>query len=290
MEQKIAYRGRQITSQDITYIKELIAKNPGKSRWFLSRELCRLWDWRQQNGALKDMICRGLMLKLQSDGFITLPPQKRKTKNPFLKRKPPEIIEIDQSHIECRVGDLQPIELRSVRKTEDEKLYNSLIQQHHYLRYNQPVGENLKYIAFSKDRPIACMGWTSAVRHLGGRDRFIGWPQEIRKRNIHFIAYNSRFLILPWVQTKFLASHLLSLCSRTVPNDWKKFYKHPIHLLETFVDTEKFKGTCYKAANWLYVGNTTGRGKNDQTHKKNRSIKAIYVYPIGKNFRGALCH
>ena len=290
MESVIVYHGHQVTHSDITSIKTLIANNPDKSRWFISRELCRQWNWRQQNGALKDMLCRSILLKLESAGLITLPPRKRIINNPLANRKPPGLVKVDQTPIVCDIKDIQPIELRSVRKTQYEKLYNSLIHEHHYLGYTYPIGENLKYIFFSNGRPIACMGWTSAVWHIGCRDRFIGWSAEIRKKNLHLIAYNTRFLILPWVKVPYLASHLLGLSARIVPVDWLEFYKHPIYFLETFVDTEKFTGICYRAANWICLGKTTGRGKNDQTNKQNRSIKAVFGYPLHKNFRRILCH
>jgi len=289
MEFGIVYHGRQVSRKDIAFIRRLIANNPDKSRYFVSRELCRRWNWRQQNGVLKDMICRGLLLKLESVGLITLPPRKRIPNNPFLNRKPPGLIKVDQTPIICDIEDIQPIELRSVRKTKYERLYNSLIHEHHYLGYTQPIGENFKYIAFSNSRPIACIGWTSAVWHIKCRDRFIGWSPEVRKKNLHLIAYNNRFLILPWVKIPYLASHLLSLSAHIVPEDWLRFYKHPIYFLEAFVDTERFNGTCYKAANWIYLGKTTGRGKNDQTHKQNRSIKSVFGYPLHKKFRRFLC-
>ncbi len=290
MKSDFTYQGHQLTHSDIVSIRTLISTNPDKSRWFISRELCRQWNWRQQNGALKDMLCRSILLKLESVGLITLPPRKRITNNPLANRKPPGLVKVDQTPIVCVIEDIQPIELRSVRKTQYEKLYNSMIHEHHYLRYTHPIGENIKYIFFSNGRPIACMGWTSAVRHIGCRDRFIGWSAEIRKKNLHLIAYNTRFLILPWVKVPYLASHLLGLSARIVPGDWLAFYKHPIYFLETFVDTEKFTGICYRAANWIYLGETTGRGKNDQTNKQNRSIKAVFGYPLQKNFRRILCH
>jgi hypothetical protein len=290
MESDFIYQGHQLTHSDIVSIKTLISTNPDKSRWFISRELCRQWNWRQQNGALKDMLCRSILLKLESVGLITLPPRKRIINNPLANRKPPGLVKVDQTPIVCVIEDIQPIELRSVRKTQYEKLYNSLIHEHHYLRYTHPIGENIKYIFFSNGRPIACIGWTSAVRHIGCRDRFIGWSAEIRKKNLHLIAYNTRFLILPWVKVPYLASHLLGLSARIVPGDWLEFYKHPIYFLETFVDTEKFQGICYRAANWIFLGKTTGRGKNDQTNKQNRSIKAVFGYPLQKNFRRILCH
>lgn len=290
MNIEFLYRGRQVSQQNITFIKGLIRSNVGISRWALSRELCRQWNWTQKNGALKDMACRGLLLKLESEGFLILPPRKRITNNPFLNRKSPEPIEIDQTPIICNIKDILPIQLKSVRKTKFEKLYNSLIQEHHYLGYSQPVGENFKYMAFFKNRPIACIGWTSPAWHLESRDKFIGWTPENRKKNLHFVAYQTRFLIVPWAKVSCLASHLLGLNARIISENWLNFYKHRIHFLETFVDTEGmgFKGTCYKAANWIYLGKTTGRGMFDQTHKQNRSKKSVYGYPLNKNFRKIL--
>lgn len=238
---------------------------------------------------LKDMHCRGLLLQLQSSGHITLPPQKRITNNPLLERKPPRLIEIDQTPIEGKLKSIQPIELTVVSRTGHERLYNSLIHEHHYLGYTYPVGEKLKYIATSGGRPIACIGWISAARHIKCRDRFIGWSKEIRKRNLHLIAYNTRFLILPWIKVSLLASHLLGISVRSISCDWQRHYNHPIYYLETFVDTEKFRGTCYKASNWRYLGLTTGRGKNDQTYKQNRSLKAVLGYPVHKDFKRLLC-
>lgn len=289
MNDVIEYHSRQITKKDIGFIRALIAQHTDKSRWYISREICRQWDWRQANGALKDMVCRGLLLKLESDGLITLPPRKRIINNPFLDRKPPKRKEVDQSPIIGNLRTIQPIELRYVGKSPYEGLYNSLIHEHHYLGYTYPIGEKLKYIAFSNGRPIACIGWTSAVWHIGCRDRFIGWTAEIRKKNLHLIAYQKRFLILPWVYISCLASHLLGRMAKVLSMDWQRVYNHPIYFLETFVDRQ-YKATCYRAANWIYLGKTTGRGKNDQTHKPNRSIKAVWGYPLLKNFRQVLQH
>ncbi len=290
MRLDIVYRGRHVQGKDIALIKKMIAGNPGKSRWFISRELCRQWNWRQQNGVLKDMICRGLLLKLERDGLIALPPRKRVIDNPFLNRKPPESVKVDQTLIECPLKDMkQAIELHSIRRTNLERLYNSLIHEHHYLGYTQPVGENLKYIATFKERPIACIGWSSPAWYIGCRDRFIGWSPEIRKKNLHLIAYQTRFLILPWVRVTYLASHLLAICARIISADWMRLYNHPIYFLETFVDSERFSGTCYKAANWTLLGKTTGRGKLAPSKKKTRSIKAVFGYPLCRDFRKMLC-
>ncbi|MBW2033142.1 MAG: DUF4338 domain-containing protein, partial [Deltaproteobacteria bacterium] len=169
-----------------------------------------------------------------------------------------------------------------------EKLFNSLISEHHYLGYTHPVGEHLKYMAFAGDRPIACLAWSSAPWYIGARDRFIGWSPETRQKNLHLIVNNTRFLVLPWVRVSHLASHLLALSRRRVSLDWESVYNHPVLLLETFVDTERYKGTCYKADNWIYCGKTTGRGKLSTSTKPTLSKKAVYVYPLKKNFRKRL--
>jgi len=282
------YRSKVVNDQDIIFIKELIAKNPGTSRWALSRKLCLEWNWVQPNGNLCDMICRGLMLELHRAGHIQLPAKKRSPKNPFEHRQRPTKIEIDQSPLHAKLSDILPLTFKQVRRTASEKLFNSLIEHHHYLGYTQPVGEQLKYIVYAHEKPIAALAWSSAPRHIGSRDRFIGWSPTERVTHLHLLAYNSRFLILPWVQIPHLASHILGRMTKILAFDWQRIYNHPIYYLETFVDTTRFAGTCYKAANWVYLGDTTGRGKNDQTHKANRSIKAVWGYPLTKNFRGQL--
>jgi len=236
------------------------------------------------------MVCRSFMLKLHRSGHINLPAKKCAPQNPLAHRKPPARIKVDQTPICATLSQIRPLEIKQVRGTSFEKLCNSLIDQHHYLGYCHPVGEHLKYIVFANDMPVACLAWSSAPRHIKSRDTFIGWSADIRKRNLHLIAYNSRFLILNWVRIPNLATHLLGRIAKVVPRDWKRIYNHPIYFFETFVDTERFAGTCYKAANWHFLGLTTGRGKNDQTNKPNRSIKAVWGYPLSKNFREVLQH
>lgn len=288
MQPLLTYRGRQIWPSDVEFIKNLIKENPNSSRRALSKDLCRAWNWVQSNGQLRDMVCRSMMLALHRAGHIELPPVRRKTHNPLAKRKKPPVIEMDTRPIVGKLKDIGVLELRQVRRTKDEWLFNSIIETHHYLGYTQPVGEHLKHLVYAQGRPVACFAWSSAPRHLGPRDRFIGWSKNERKQNIRFLAYNSRFLILPWVRIPHLASHLLGRLAREISGHWEKLYDHPIHLLETFVDPGRFRGTCYRAANWKYVGQTTGRGKDDLTHKANRPIKDIYVYPLKKRFRELL--
>lgn len=285
MELGIKYRGKVATTEDVAFINQLIFDNPNESRWRLSRRLCEAWNWVQPNGTIRDMVARGFMLELHRAGYIQLPPLKRRILNPFENRREPLHIEIDQKPLHASLNQIRPLEFRQVRRSASEKLFNSLMNAHHYLGYIQPVGEHLKYMVYANQEPIACLAWSSAPWHIGARDRFIGWSAEERKKNISFIAYNTRFLILPWVRVPHLASHILGCMAKILSSDWEKFYRHPVYYLETFVDKERFKGTCYYAANWIYLGDTTGRGKNDQTNKPNRSIKAVLGYPLTKAFR-----
>ena len=236
------------------------------------------------------MICRGLLLRLEAQGFIELPTRQKNPLNPLSRHQKPPIVEVDQTPRAGKLSDLRPIELVVVRRTPLERLYRSLIDQHHYLGYARPVGEHLEYLAISHGQPVACLGWSSAPRHIGCRDRYLGWTLEQRMKNLCRIAINTRFLIPLWVGVPHLASHLLGLSARRISQDWEKLYHHEIVWLETFVDPERgFEGTCYKAANWVYLGQTTGRGKDDHTHRVNRSLKLVFGYPLRKDFRRVLC-
>jgi hypothetical protein len=226
---------------------------------------------------------------LERAGEIELPPVRRHIRGQRRTGRPrPEARLIDTTPLAMPLRALGPIEIQPVRRTAEEPLLESLLEQYHYLRYAQPVGEHLKYLVWAQGRPIACLAWSSAPRHLASRDRFIGWSGEARRRNIRFIAYNSRFLILPWVAVPHLASHILGRTARQLPEDWERVYGHPIYFLETFIDPERFRGTCYRAANWVVLGRTTGRGKDDQTHRPNRSIKVVLGLPLTPRFRQLL--
>lgn len=288
MEAVLRYRGRIVTPTDVAFIRELIARHPEASRRNLSQKLCKAWDWYQPNGSPCDMVCRGLMLALHRAGHIELPPPRWKNPNPFIERARPRPVSVDRRPVRGSLSELGPLTFRQVRRTDEEPLFNHLIEAHHYLGYTHPVGENLKYLVYAGLRPVACFAWGSAPRHLGPRDRFIGWTKEARKKGIRYVAYNPRFLILPWVEVKHLASHLLGRMVRMLPGEWERVYGHLVCFAETFVDSVRFKGTCYRAANWVYLGQTTGRGKDDQTHRANRPLKDIYVYPLKKRFRALL--
>lgn len=286
----IRYRGREFSREQIESIRHLISEDPSMSRRRLSVQICEAWDWRQPNGQLCDMICRGLLLDCERAGLLRLPVQKQIPPNPLARRRAkPPLLEVDQAPIVGMLKDLGPLAIRQVRRSEWEPLWGSLVEAHHYLGYSHPVGEHLKYLVFSAQRPIAAFAFSSAPRHLGARDRFIGWSGEQRRANIRLLAYNSRFLILPWVRVRHLASHLLAAIARRVSADWQSLYHHPIYFLETFVDPQRFAGTCYRAANWILLGRTTGRGKDDQTNRPNRSLKDLWGYPLVSDFRRRLC-
>src|ERR1700730_8458009 len=243
------YRGQSISGEQIAFIRQSITDHPELSRWKLSRLFCEAWQWKQANGELRDMVCRGLLLALDRAGAIQLPP---------------------------------------VRRTPEEAWFNSLMEQYHYLGYEQPIGEHLKYLVKADGQVIACLAWQSAPRHLKVRDRFLAWSEEARERNVHLLAYNTRFLILPWVQVEHLASHLLGRMAKLIPRDWQRIYAHPIHWLETFVDTSRFRGTCYRAANWQVIGTTAGRGHRAPTIEPTRPVKQMLGLPLHRKFRELL--
>jgi hypothetical protein len=284
----LRYRGRSVSEADVVFIRDLIASSPRASRRRLSTLLCEAWDWRQDNGAPRDMVCRGLMLALDRAGQIELPPIRKRPCNPFLRRARPQPVDVDDTPLSCSLRELGLLEVRQVRRTEEEKLCRGLLEMHHYLRYTQPVGEQLKYVVYAQSRPIACFTWSSAPRHLGARDRYIGWSLCARRKNLRLLAYNSRFLILPWIKVPHLASHLLGHLARRLSCDWERIYAHPIYFAETFVDLERNRGTCYRAANWIVLGMTTGRGKDAPTWEQNRSKKQVLGLPLVRDFRERL--
>ena len=285
MGTNVKFRGRILTASDLDAIRLVIAAHPTASRRELSRHVCEAWDWRQANGQLCDLVCRGLMLGLYRRGLIELPPVRRVNPNPIAAHRRPNPFLADEPRLHGRLADLGPLTFFQVRRRPEESVFNSLLEAYHYLGYTQPVGEHLKYLVFARDVPIACLSWSSAPRWLGPRDRFIGWSQQARLRNVRLLAYNSRFLILPWARVEHLASHLLGKMVRILPRDWEQMYGHPLYYLETFIDPGRFRGTCYRAANWVALGPTTGRGKNAPTRKPTRPVKEILGYPLTPRFR-----
>jgi hypothetical protein len=233
-------------------------------------------------------VCRGLMLALWRAGHIELPAVRRRPPNPLRLRARPAPATVDTTALRGHLHELGALNFVQVRRTGAEALFNSLMQAHHYLGYAQPVGEHLKFMVYAAMRPIALFAWSSAPRHLGPRDRFLGWSPGVRRQNIAGIAYNTRYLILPWVTVEHLASHLLGRMTRMLSREWQQLYGHPVYFAETFIDRTRYRGTCYRAANWQYLGQTQGRGKEDLTHRANRSLKDIFGLALCRDFRERL--
>jgi hypothetical protein len=288
MDPLLTYRGRTVRRSDLETIRALQAAHPEASRRALSQRVCEAWDWRQPSGALRDMLCRSLLLALERAGHLTLPPVRGRPPNNVIARPRPAPAAVDTAPLEAPLAQLQPLALAMVRRTPREALYDQLIAQYHYLGPAHGVGEQVKYLAFSAGRPLAALGFTSAPRHLAPRDRFIGWSPAVRRAHVHELAYHTRFLILPWVRVPHLASHLLGRVARCLAADWQALYGHPVCYLETFVDPERYRGTCYRAANWRELGLTTGRGHNARTHRPTRSRKLVLGYPLHPDFRRRL--
>lgn len=290
MDQKLTIRGKVIGHAELGFIQQTIETGWEQGRSWVSRELCRHWDWRQPNGQIKDQVCRILLNELERRGLVELPPRKRGERfSPRRYYTPPQTEpNHEREPIEGSVGHLPAVSLKMVRRTAEEELWNFLVYQYHYKSYRILVGSHLKYMAFMGNRPVACLAWASSVFRIQARDQYLGWSKEERSRNIRFVANNSRFLILPWVKVRNLASHLLSLTAQAVSRDWMDFYGHPIYLLETFVETRRFRGTCYQAANWIRVGSTKGHAKREGQFYYHGNSKDVYVLPLARNFRQLL--
>ena len=273
MESSLTIQGRQIDAGELTAIRDLISSNPDWHRTRLSQELCRKWNWCNEAGRLKDIAARTLLRKLDSHGLIQLPAPVRSANNAFRNRPAtPSITNLDRMLIEGRLSDLQPLRIHRVTDAQEIQLFRSLLQQYHYLGYSGPVGENMQYLVYDRhERLLGCLLYGAAAWRVAGRDRFIGWNDAARKQGLSRIANNMRFLLLPNVQVPHLASHLLAMMGRRLSVDWQDKYGHPIILLETFVEQQRFAGTCYKAANWICVGQTTGRSRNHNSGAPRRS-------------------
>lgn len=289
MEAGKIIQGRSITPATVAQIRGMMVANPSWHRTRLSRELCASWDWRNDKGRLKDMACRTLLLKLERLGAIHLPARQRPSQNANRNRTIAEMPH-DRCPIQSDLSPLRPLRIDPLGAADkDASLFKFLLHRYHYLGHRNCVGENLKFMIRDRNgRLLACMLFGSAAWKAKNRDAFIGWDRQARERNLPFLTNNTRFLILPWVRVKHLASHLLSRVSRELPGHWMEKYGHPIHLLETFVERERFRGTCYRAAGWTHVGATAGRSRNDVDQTLSVPVKEIFLYPLHSDFRGRL--
>jgi hypothetical protein len=282
------FRHRAVTAEEVQFYCALIAAHPGVSRRQLSILACEALNWRQPNGVLCDSICRSLMVELDRAGLIRLPPVKQEPTSWAAKRRRPHPVPVDRTAVRTSLRELGPLRFEQVRRTPWEALFNWLVASEHPLGFSHPVGQSLKFLIFAGLTPVALFAWSSAPRHLGPRDRYIGWSPELRLKNIRYVAYQTRYLIPSWVQVPHLASHLLGRMTRILPAEWQKVYGHPVYFAETFVDPATHRGTCYRAANWVHLGCTQGLGKDSRSKKPNRSIKDVLGMPLVPDFRERL--
>ena len=279
------YCGRDFHADDMAAIRQLIAEDPARSRAELSRLTCRALHWRKPDGGLKDMSARVAMLRMHADGLIVLPPPRRTRPDASVRIS---TLSDPGEPLDTSAAALMPLALHRVCSKSDSRLYNEYIQRYHYLGHKPLPGAQLRYTVYSAEHPIALLGFGAAAWTSAPRDHYIGWSHEQRQRNLHLLVNNARFLILPWVQAKNLASMLLAMAAKTLPHHWQEVYGYRPVLLETFVEQPRFRGTCYNAANWVYLGQTKGRGKLGPAGKQSLPIKDLWVYPLDRCFRETL--
>jgi len=284
------YCGRLFTPEDIQRIRALIAAEPRPNRTEASRQVCRALGWLRPGGGLKDMSCRVAMLRMEKDGLIELPPPQNRNGNGNGGARP-RLTEASapQQPLTAPAGSLGPLRLRPVDTPQASRLWNELIERYHYLRYAPLPGAQMRYLVYSaRSQLLAALGFGAAAWKVAPRDRFIQWSADTRARNLHLVVNNARFLIPPWIASKNLASKILGAVAKQLPEDWQRRYAYAPVLLETFVEQERFQGTCYRAANWIHVGQTQGRGKLDRHHRHAKPIKDVFLYPLDNNFRQTL--
>ena len=286
-------QGRCINDGDLIWLRSWIAAHPDWSRFRLAKELCKHWNWTTPAGQLKDFAARTFLRKLSERGLITLPPIRAEKQRNHGFAKPVTIAAAvlpPAASIETPLINLLPLSFTiATNDTDEEGRFHYYLASHHYLGFHRTVGENMKYLVRDRHgRDLACLLFGSAAWKTRSRDELIGWSPETRSRNLLWITNNTRFLILPWVRVPHLASHVLGRIIRKIRTDWNAKYGHPVHLLETFVERDRFLGTCYKAANWMYIGSTTGRSRQDRYSTLKVPVKDIYLYPLIPHFKKAL--
>ncbi|MHC4867395.1 MAG: Druantia anti-phage system protein DruA [Planctomycetota bacterium] len=280
----VQYCGRLFTTEEMDWIRRLIASEPLLNRAQLSRRVSRELRWLRPDGQSKEMSCRVAMLRMERDGLITLPPPQKGNGN--RRRRPRLTVASDpKTPLSHSASTLRPLVFRLVDTPPDSALWNELIERYHYLGYKPLPGAQIRYLVFGRGHLLAALGFGAAAWKVAPRDRFIGWTTDQRRANLHRVTNNARFLILPWVTAANLASRILAASARRLPRDWENRYGYQPCLLETFVERDRFRGTCYRAANWTYVGDTQGRGKLDRQHRHALSVKHVYLYPLHRGCR-----
>jgi hypothetical protein len=289
MSESLTFCGRTFSGGELALMRQIALEFSALGITEIARTICELLEWKRPSGGLKNHECRQLLERLQADGLLKLPdlrklggkgPRRADRSRPCLEPAP----------VECAASECEPLELALVEGEAESRRWREQVERYHYLGWRVPFGANLRYWVRNRNRELACLLWTSPAWKMQARDVWIGWGDEQRRRNLQSILNNGRFLILPWVRVKGLASKILALSARRIPRDWEIRYGRRPLLLETLVDAERFHGTCYRAANWIHVGQTAGRGRMDHDHKAHgQAVKDIYVYPLARDARQQLC-
>lgn len=288
MERSLTILKREIGPRELAQIRGLIETAGEHGRTYISKQLCQVWDWRLPNGRLRDIACRELLRRLEQRRLIQLPPPLHASRKPGYQNKTTLAKDFVTTPRSQSLQDFSLIEMAMVRGGHEERLYNAVIGSYHYLGYHQGAGEQLKYLIWGDRQVVAAIGFGGAAFQLAARDQHIGWDHETRQQQLVKVVNNTRFLILPWIRVPHLASHILGRICRRIRADWQDYYQRDIVLLETFVEQDRFNGTCYQAANWRYIGQTTGRGRNDRYSNNHVPLKDIYIYPLVRHYKERL--
>jgi hypothetical protein len=289
MPEPLTFCGRTFGASELELMRQIAREFCGLGVTEIARTVSALLEWKRPSGGLKNHECRQLLERLQAEGFLQLP-ELRKLGARGPRRADTSGSCCEPASIECTANKCEPLQLTLVEGEAESRRWREQVERYHYLGCRVPFGAHLRYWVCNRQRELACLLWTSPAWRMRARDAWIGWNDEQRQHNLQRIVNNGRFLILPWVRVKGLASKILALSARQVPRDWECRYGHRLLLLETLVDAARFRGTCYRAANWIHVGQTAGRGRMDREHKAHgQAVKDIYVYALVRAARQRLC-
>lgn len=290
MDLEWTIRRRRIGQQDLLLIRELISAEGRRGRSFISNRLCEIWDWRQDNGRFRQIACRHLLRQLEGKGLVKLPPMLKPARRAGYVNRVPALDLLDQSRLAGPLPLLrEELRIDLAEGAEAARLFKGLIGTYHYLGYQQAKGAQVKYLVRYRERPVACLSFGPAALKVAARDQFIGWSVPQRQARLPWVVNNDRFLLLPWVEVPNLASWVLSRCVRRLRSDWQRIYQQDLVLVETFIEKARFRGSCYAAANWTCIGESSGRGRNDRLHQESVPIKTHWLYALRPDYRQVLC-
>jgi hypothetical protein len=271
-------------------IRELISTEGYRGRSYISNRLCEIWDWRQDNGRFRQIACRDLLRQLEGKGLVKLPPMLKPARRAGYVNRVPALDLLDQSRVAGPLPSMrEELRIDLAEGAEAGRLFKGLVGTYHYLGYQQAKGAQVKYLVRYRERPVACLSFGPAAFKVAARDQFIGWSVPQRQARLAWVVNNDRFLLLPWMEVPNLASWVLSRCVRRLRSDWQRIYQQDLVLVETFIEKDRFRGSCYAAANWTCIGESSGRGRNDRLHQESLPIKTHWLYALRPDYRQVLC-